>query len=97
MAVVARVRFSSKFRDQVLLEGVLDGSNRDFLIPGGEKAVHNPVGGLKIKAYHNTRRLQESEFEVVESGGLGTGFDTVRLTAFAPPETSNVFADFVAA
>lgn len=97
MAVVSRVRISSRFRDQVLLEGVLDGSNRDFLIPGGEKAVHNPSGGLKIKAYHNTRRLQESEFEVVESGGLGTGFDTVRLTAFSPPETSSVFADFVAA
>jgi hypothetical protein len=99
MAVVARVRTVAvtKLRDQVLLDGILNGANRDFLIPDGEKAVHNSNSGVKIKAYHNTRRLQETEFEVVESGGLGTGFDTVRLTAFAPLENSSVFADFVAA
>jgi hypothetical protein len=101
MAVVVRVRPSvavfGKYRDQVALDGVLDSSNRDFMIPGGEKAVHNPSGGLKVKAYHNTRRLQETEFTVLESGGAGTGFDIVRLTAFAPPSTSRVFADFVAA
>lgn len=99
MAVVVRVRApaTAKFRDQVLLDGPLNGDNRDYLIPGGEKAVHNMDNGFKIKAYHNTRRLQETEFVVLESGGLGTGFDTVRLTAFAPLENSSVFADFVAA
>lgn len=99
MAVVVRARSISavKIRDQVLLDGPLNGSNRDFMIPSGEKAIHNPSGGIKVRAYHNTRRLQETEFEVVESAGLGTGFDIVRLTAFAPPATSRVFADYVAA
>lgn len=99
MAVVARIRAPAiaKFRDQVPLDGALNGDNRDYFIPGGEKAVHNMNNGFKIKAYHNTRRLQETEFVVLESGGVGTGFDTVRLTAFAPLPTGKVFADFVAA
>ena len=97
MAVAVRVRLFSKFRDQVLLDGALDGNNRDFTIPGGEKAIHNPSGGLKVKAYHNTRRLQDTEFVVLESGGSGTGYDLIRVTAFAPPSTSRIFADYVAA
>lgn len=78
------------------MDGTLDGVNREFTIPNGEKAIHNPAGGIKLKPYHNTRRLQASEFIAQESGGPGTGYDRVVLTAFAPPSTSRIFIDFVA-
>ncbi len=83
------------FRDHVLLDGDLNGVNRVFMIPGGEKAVHYPDGGIKVKPYHNTRRLQDVEFVAEESAGAGTGYDRIILL-FAPPPTSRIFLDFVA-
>ena len=78
------------------MDGSLDGLNRVFTIPGGEKAVHNPSGGIKMKPYHNTRRFQDNEFVAEESGGAGTGYDRIVIVAFAPPPTSRIFLDFVA-
>lgn len=78
------------------MEGSLDGSNRVFTIPDGEKAVHNPSGGVKMKPYHNTRRFQDNEFVAEESGGAGTGYDRIVILSFAPPPTSRIFLDFVA-
>jgi hypothetical protein len=99
MAVVARRRSvaATKIRHQVALDGALDGDNRIFMIPNGEKAIHNPTGGIKARPYHGTRRLLDFEFVMEESGGPGTGFNQLRLIAFAPPATSLVFMDFVAA
>ena len=78
------------------MDGILDGNNRTYTIPGGEKAIHNPSGGVKMKPYHGTRRLLDNEFVAVESGGSGTGYDTIVLTAFAPSPTSQIFLDFIA-
>lgn len=97
VTLLGQVNDLEGIRDQAELEGVCDGVNRNFLIPNGERAVHSNSGGIKIKVYHNSRRLQESEFEVLESGGAGTGYDTIRLTAFAPPRSSVLFADYIAA
>ena len=96
-SLLDRVEDLEAVRDHAVLVGALDGVNRDFLIPDGEKAVHSQVSGSRIKLYHNSRRLQESEFEVLESGGAGTGFDLIRLTAFAPKPNSILFADYIAA
>jgi len=98
MAVSIRRRSVAQaaWRDQVLMVGSLDGINRIFEIPGGEKAEHNPTGGIKMKPYHNTRRLQDTEFDAVESAGAGTGYDRIVLKAFAPPPSSRIFLDFVA-
>lgn len=73
------------------LVGAIDGSNRVFTVPTPDKFVHS-VGGQTIAVYHNGRRLLLSptgspangEFAVSESGGLGTGFDTVTLLTFIP-------------
>jgi len=73
------------------LVGTIDGSNRVFTVPGGDKFIHS-AGGRSIAVYHNGRRLLLSptggaaagEFAVSESGGVGTGFDTVTLLAFIP-------------
>lgn len=98
MAVSIRRRSvaQSAWRHQVVMNGSLDGINRVFQIPDGEKAEHNPTGGIKMRPYHNTRRFQDNEFVVVESGGAGTGYDRIVVTAFAPPPTSRIFLDFVA-
>lgn len=98
MAVNIRRRTvaAANWRDQVLMAGLLDGSNRVFTLPGGEKAEHNSLGGIKMKPYHNTRRLQDTEFDAEESAGVGTGYDRIVLKAFAPPSTSRIFLDFVA-
>lgn len=97
MATIGRLSIAvSQVRDQVVLDGALDGANREFSIPNGEKAIHAPTGGIKIRLYHNTRRLLESEFVAVESGGAGSGVDLIRLMAFAPTSRSVVFADFIA-
>lgn len=98
MAVVARLRSiaASKFREQVTLLGDKNGVNRTYTLPPGEKAVHNPANGLRVKVYFDTRRLQDSEYVVEESGGVGTGFDQITTTAFAPRSNSSLFADYIA-
>ena len=98
MAVSIRRRSvaEGKVRDHVPMDGALDSSNRVYWIPGGEKAIHNPSGGIKMKPYHNTRRFQDNEFVAEESGGPGTGYDRIVILAFAPPPTSRIFLDFIA-
>lgn len=83
------------------LIGTKDGLNREFSIPGGETFVHVP-GSRTIRVHHNGRRLrwsssgspEDGDFEVVESGGAGTGFDTVRMLRFLPNGRSGLFADY---
>lgn len=93
---------STDIRDDVLLDGTVNGVNQVFTLPSSEIAVHNSPG-LKIKVYYNGQRLHEgltNDFVVSESGGAGTGFDTVTLN-FAPlPAIGNhpndrITADYV--
>jgi len=97
VAVVVRKRAvaQSQIREQIPLVGIKDGSNRVFTLP--EKAIHTPGTGPVVKVYFDTRRLQTNEMSVEESAGIGTGFDTIRVTAFAPKAISSLFADYVAA
>ena len=99
MAVVARVRSAAlvNVREQIPLVGTKDGVNRVFILPSGEKAVHTPGSGPVLKVYFDTRRLQDTEMSISESGGVGTGFDTVTVTAFAPKAISSIFADYLVA
>lgn len=97
MAVVARVRSIAavNFRWDIELDGTIDGVNTSFLIPASEKFVQS--GNIKIRAYLNGQRLLDgasNDYVVSESGGLGTGFDTVEL-AVAPEPGDKVTADFV--
>ena len=84
------------FREGVELVGTKDGVNTVFTIPGGEKAVHVPPG-LQIKLYRNGFRQNlgvGNDFVVSESGGLGTGFDTVTVDP-APRNYEILLVDFV--
>lgn len=86
----------------VSLVGPLDGLNRIFRTTP-DHFVHDPGGtGKTIEVWHNGRRLLQTathdpsvgDYWVEESGGVGTGFDTINLLTFAPIDRSSLVADY---
>jgi hypothetical protein len=85
------------FRENVALAGVKNGVNTVFTIPGGDLARHEPPG-VQIKLYRNGLRQNLGvgcDYTVSESGGAGTGFDTVTVDP-APLSYEILLVDFVA-
>ncbi len=83
-------------REDEQLVGATNGANITFLIPDSKKAL-NQEPGVKVKVYYNGQRLHEggvNDFIVIESGGAGTGFDTV-LLSFPPLSGDLVSADYI--
>jgi hypothetical protein len=89
-------------RTGIALVGPKDGMNRIFRTTP-DHFVHDPLGsGRDIEVWHNGRRLLLSptgtpdtgDFTVEESGGVGTGFDTITLLTFAPVGKSSLVADY---
>jgi hypothetical protein len=92
MAVAIRVRDSEILREGVPLLGVYDGVNVLFTTP----EVFVQSVNRNIKVYLNGVRLfygSGNDYVVQESGGPGTGFDTVVLVV-APKATENLLADY---
>jgi hypothetical protein len=84
------------------LVGPKDGVNRRFRTTP-EHFVHDLSGtGRTIELWHNGRRLVQTiasdpsfgDFIVEESGGAGTGFDTVNLLTFSPVGRSSLLANY---
>lgn len=73
--------------------GVIDGANMDFVTPS-----YFVEGSIAV--YYNGQRLRKgasNDYVVSESGGIGTGFDTINLT-FAPrssPKVDVITADYL--
>lgn len=83
-----------RFRVGQGLIGVKDGINQTFTTPGLEKYVHN-LPFLSIQLYLNGQRLALlDDYTVVESGGSGTGYDSVTLEV-APRSDEHLLADYV--
>ncbi len=89
-------------RTGIALVGPKDGTNRIFRTTP-DHFVHDPLGsGKDIEVWHNGRRLiftqspdpTQGDFVVSESGGVGTGFDTITLLTFAPVGRSSLVADY---
>lgn len=83
--------------------GPRDGNNRVFRTTP-LKFVHDLAGsGQTIEVWHNGRRLIQTaasdpgqgDYTVSESGGVGTGFDTITLLTFAPVGASMLVSDFL--
>jgi len=75
--------------------GSIDGANDEYLTPFGDKFVHN-LPFLSIQVYFNGIRLTLlDDFTIDESGGSGSGFDTVIL-AVPPKVDDHVLVDYVA-
>lgn len=86
-----------RFRFGVLLTPTPNGANRTFST--GEEFLPDVV-----ELYHNGRRLQQAvefgnandgDFYVTESGGIGTGYDTVIFVSFSPVSRSILRANYL--
>ena len=86
----------ARFRTEQALVGPLNGSNTTFQTPSQEKFVHN-LPFLTIQIYYNGLRLTLlDDYTVAESGGAGTGFDTI-LVSLPPVSPDHLIADYVIA
>lgn len=86
---------ASRFRTGQNLLGSKDGANVMFTVPVGDKFTHN-LPFFSIQVYWNgIRQKLLDDYVVLESGGLGTGYDTVVLT-IAPRTDDNLLADYIA-
>lgn len=85
---------AAKLRQEILLAGVVNGVNTTFTTP--EIFLQSPPN-YSIAVYYNGQRIfLNDDFTVDESGGVGTGYDTVE-TLFAPKAGDKLWADYVAA
>lgn len=92
------VELSFLFKQNIDLLGTKDGVNRIFTVPAPDKFIQGSYSNneFSIMISHNGRKLVESiDYIVSESGGAGTGFDTIIFTSFAPEEDSCLNADYV--
>jgi len=77
------------------LIGMQDGSNRVFYLP--DIFIEGLFMGneFHIEVFHNGRRLLKgSEFTISESGGVGTGYNTVNFKNLVPISSSTLRANY---
>ena len=85
-------------KQNVPMIGNIDGTNRMFTIPSPDKFINGTFLGniFKIQVFHNGREIFESiDYLLAESGGLGTGYDTVVLISFSPRANSQMYCNYV--
>jgi hypothetical protein len=71
-------QLASLWQQDIELDGVVDGSNMVFTIPSGKFLVD---GTHKIVVYINgVKQVYLTDYFIAESGGPGTGYDTVIMT-----------------
>lgn len=86
---------TARFRTGVDLVGAKNDVNVTYTIPFGDKFTHN-LPFLTIQVFYNGQRLRLlDDYTVVESGGVGTGYDTITLE-FAPRSSDKLLADYIA-
>ena len=87
--------YSARYRTGWDLTGTKNGTNLVFMCPGGDKFTHN-LPFLTIQVFFNGQRLRLiDDYVISESGGVGSGYDTVILEV-APRPSDKVWADYVA-
>jgi hypothetical protein len=93
---IAEIPFLMK--QNVPMIGDVDGTNRIFSIPAPDKFINGTFNGniFKIQVFHNGRELDETtDYIVSESGGAGTGYDTIVLVSFSPRANSKIYCNYV--
>ena len=84
----------SRFRTGQLLVGVIDGTRVSFFLPGSDKFVHD-LPHLTVSVYLNgMRQLMGQDYTISESGGVGSGYDTVTFIE-APRSGDVLLVDYV--
>lgn len=85
-----------RYRTGQALVGPRSGSNYAFTTPGNEKFTHN-LPYLTIHVYFNgVRQTFIDDYYIAESGGPGTGYDTVILSV-APRTWDHLTVDYIVA
>jgi hypothetical protein len=87
----------------IQLSGIKNSINRLFFTT--DNFIHDSLLGETIVVHHNGRKLRQSftggvtggEYIPFESGGSGTGYDSVYLLSFSPNSYSNLEADYLPA
>jgi len=85
-------------RYQQLLGGAVDGQNRVYTTPDKFRPD-------SISVFLNGHRLEQVDtpstglaaFSISESGGAGSGYDTVTFRTISPPPRSILWADYILA
>jgi len=70
---------------------------RTFTVAPGDKFLEGNFkdNEFHIIVEHNGRRLiQNCDFIISESGGIGTGYDTITFISFVPNPRSEIVADY---
>jgi len=84
-----------RFRTGQQLTGPKDGVNVTYTVPTGDKFTHN-LPFFSIKVYFNGVRLTLlDDYTIAESGGVGTGYDTVVLEV-TPLPWDHLLVDYIA-
>lgn len=83
-----------RYRTEQRLEGVIDGVNVTYTLPRGERFVQDLPYIQIVVFYNGVRLIFQDDYVVLESGGGGTGFDTVVL-AVPPRPGDKMVADYV--
>ncbi len=83
-------------RENITLLGVRNGINRSFMTP--EKFINGTYMGSEYSIHirHNGRGLDPNlDYDISESGGPGTGYDTIFFKSFTPSVFNSILADYV--
>jgi len=83
-----------RYRTGQGLLGAKDGVNLVYTTPSSENFVHN-LPFLSIQVYYNgVRQTLLDDYTVSESGGVGTGFDTITMGVPMRPG-DKLIADYI--
>jgi len=85
------------WRNEFSMIGPRNNSNRTFTVAPGDKFLEGNFkdNEFHIIVEHNGRRLiQNCDFIISESGGIGTGYDTITFISFVPNPRSEIVADY---
>lgn len=84
------------FHENISLIGLKNGINRYFMTPDKFFVGELEGSDFSIRIRHNGKGLDpDLDFDIQESGGLGSGYDTIFFKSFAPTNFSNLLADYV--
>jgi hypothetical protein len=84
------------WREKIPLIGMRNNSNRTFYTP--DKFINGTWynNQFVITIEHNGKQLYENiDFTIAESGGPGTGYDTINIFSFTPSPHSLLYATYV--
>jgi len=83
------------WREKIQLIGLKDGTNRMFFTPDKFLNGSYASNSFVITVEHNGKQLYENiDFTIGESGGPGSGYDTINLISFTPNRHSLLYSTY---